>query len=202
MPYSLVPTQDKNLHHTQHFQCCCTINPSLWPGEFGPPHTPITSLAGFMMGCLSIMLGVSIREKKRHATIRRMAKQQKLSSVLSQCRFCFLGHISQMKDSRLPKQLLVCAPVDSKCAAGGEKYRCNDLVLRDLRSCELLEVWHEFAHSRSLWRKVIHDSVESLNVLAEKEEKRRKDERKKLRGDKWMLRWHFTVPILHVFLSL
>ena len=27
--------------------CCCTANTSLWPGEFGPPQTPITSLAGF-----------------------------------------------------------------------------------------------------------------------------------------------------------
>ena len=71
--------------------------------------------------------------------------------------------------------------MDGKCAAGGQKYRWNDLVSRDLKSCKLSEDWHKFAHSLSLWKKVIHDCVESLNVLAEKEEKRRKDERKKLR---------------------
>ena len=86
--------------------------------------------------------------------------------------------------SHLPKQLLVCAPVDGKHAAGRQKYCWNDLLSRDLKSCKLSEDWCEFAHSRSLWRKVIHDHVESLNVLAEKEEKRRKDESKKLRGDK------------------
>ena len=88
-----------------------------------------------------------------------------------------------MNDRRLPKQLLVCAPVDGKCAAGGQKYCWNDLVSRDLKCCKLSEDWHEFVNSRSLWRKVIHDRVESLNVIAEKEEKRWKDERKKLREE-------------------
>ena len=66
-------------------------------------------LQGFVMLCLRVILRVSVREKKWHTTIRRMPKQQKLSSVLSQCRFRFLGHISRMNDIHLPKQLLVCA---------------------------------------------------------------------------------------------
>ena len=70
--------------------------------------------------------------------------------------------------------------MDGKHEAGGQKYRWNVLVSKDLKSCELSEDWCEFAHSRSLWRKVIPDHVESLNMLAEKEEKRWKDERKKL----------------------
>ena len=74
---------------------------------------------------------------------------------------------------------------------------------RDSKSCELSEDWHEFAHSRSLWRKVIHDCIESLNVLAEKEEKRQKDERKKLRERRQVdVEVDFAVPILHVFLLL
>ena len=52
---------------------------------------------------------------------------------------------------------------------------------RDLKSCNLSEDWDEFAHSQSLWQKVIHDRVETPNVLAEMEEKSRKDEWKKLR---------------------
>ena len=144
-------------------------------------HEPqLHRLQGFVMHCLRIILKVSIREKKRNTTIRRMAKQQKLSSVLSQLSLRFLGHISQMNDCRLPKQLLVYAPVDGKLAAGGQKYCWNDLVSRDLKKFKFSEDWREFAHSQTLWRKVIHDHVESLNVLAEKEEKRRKDERKKL----------------------
>ena len=88
-----------------------------------------------------------------------------------------------MNDSHLSKQLLVCASVGGKHEAGGQKYRRNDLVFRDLRSCKLSEDWREYADSQSLWRKVIHDCVESLIVLAEKDEKRWKDERNKLREE-------------------
>ena len=72
-----------------------------------------------------------------------------------------------MKEYHLPNQLLMFAPVDSKCAVGGQKYCWNDVVSRDLKSCELSEDWHEFAHSRSLWQKGIYD-----HVPVEKEEKR------------------------------
>ena len=133
------------------------------------------------MRCLRIILGVPIKEKKQHTTIRRMAKKHRLSSVLSQHKLRFFGHISQMNDSHLPKQLLIFAPVDGKRAAGWQRYRWNNLVLRNLNSCRLSEGWCECAHSPGLWLTVIHDCVESLNVLTEKEEKRWKDERKKLR---------------------
>ena len=47
-------------------------------------HEPqLHRLQGFVMLCFRIILKVSIREKKRHTTIRRIAKQQKMSSVLS-----------------------------------------------------------------------------------------------------------------------
>ena len=77
----------------------------------------------------------------------------------------------------------MCVPVYGKRAPGGQKYSWNDLVSRDLKICRLSEDWRECAHRRGLWQKVINDCVESLNVLAEKEENRRKDERKKLREE-------------------
>ena len=75
---------------------------------------------------------------------------------------------------------------------------------KDLKSCKLSEDWREFAHSRDLWQKVIPDRVESLNVLAEKEEKRRKDERKKQR-ERSQVDAEVALPCTHpafFFLSL
>ena len=71
--------------------------------------------------CFRIILGVSVREKKRHTTMRKMAKQLRISSILSQHRLCFLGHLSRMPEDWLSRQLLVCAPVGCKCSAGGQK---------------------------------------------------------------------------------
>ena len=40
------------------------------------PH--VRRLESFVIQCLRIMLGISIREKKRHTTIRKVAKQQRI----------------------------------------------------------------------------------------------------------------------------
>ena len=74
-----------------------------------------------------------------------------------------------------PETAAGVVPVDGKHAASWWKYNWNDLVSRNLKSCNFSEDWHELAHSWSLWRKVIHDHVESFDVLAEKEKMTRRN---------------------------
>lgn len=45
------------------------------------PH--IRRLESFQINQLRTILGISIREKKRHTTIRKLAKQQRISSILT-----------------------------------------------------------------------------------------------------------------------
>ena len=52
----------------------------------------VCCLESFMIRCMQIILGVSIRQKKHHTTIRKMAKQLRISSILTQCCLRFLGH--------------------------------------------------------------------------------------------------------------
>ena len=54
------------------------------------PH--VRRLESFLIRCLRIILGILVREQKCHAPIRKMAKQQRISSILLQHRLCFLGH--------------------------------------------------------------------------------------------------------------
>ena len=53
------------------------------------PH--VSRLESFVFCCMRMILGISVRQKKRHTTIRKLAKLQRLSSILTQCRLCFLG---------------------------------------------------------------------------------------------------------------
>ena len=71
------------------------------------PH--VRHLESFVIRCLQIILGISVREKKHHTTICKMAKQQRISSILLHPRLHSLGHLSRMSNDRLPKQLLVSA---------------------------------------------------------------------------------------------
>ena len=41
--------------------------------------------------------------------------------------------------------LLVCRPQAGKRLAGGQKRRWNDVVLSDLKKCDLLSDWHDVA---------------------------------------------------------
>ena len=133
------------------------------------------------MRCLRIILGISLREEKRSTEIRRMAKQQRMSSVLMRKRLCFLGHIERMKDERVPKKLLVCATEHGKRSAGGQRLRWSDVVTRDLTRCGLDQCWREKALERDSWRQDIAVKTEKLNAEDEKEEQHRKDEKRRRR---------------------
>ena len=143
------------------------------------PH--VCRLESFVIRCLRIILGISIRQKKRHTTIRKMAKQQRVSTILAQRRLRFLGHLSQMPDHRLPKQLLVSAPVGGKRVVGGQKRRWNDAIATDLNRCNLSGGWREQVQDRESWRTTIKHSAELLNEQAEIAEKSLKDLKKKRR---------------------
>ena len=79
-----------------------------------------------------------------------MAKQQRISSLLTQLRLRLLEHLSRMSEERLPKQLLVSAPVGGKHTAGGQKRRWSDLVANDLKQCNLSRSWWEQAYCMSV----------------------------------------------------
>ena len=139
-------------------------------------------LESFVVRCLWIILGISIRQKKRHTTICKIVKQQRISSILTQCRLRFLGNLSRMSEERLPKQLLVSAPVGGKCAAGGQKRRWSDLVANNLKQCNLSGSWREQAQESDSWRATIRRRVELLSKQAEDKEKSCKDEKKRQRS--------------------
>ena len=139
----------------------------------------VRRLEFFVVRCLRIILGLSVRQKKRHTTIHKIVKQQRISFLLTQRRLHFLGHLSRMSEERLPKQLLVLAPVGGKCTAGGQKRRWSDLVVNDLKQCNLSGSWREQAQECDSWRATIRRRVELLNKQAEDKEKSCKDEKKR-----------------------
>ena len=141
----------------------------------------VRHLESFLVHCLRIILGISVRQKKRHTTIR------KISSILTQRHLRFLGHLSRMSEDRLPKQLLVSAPVGSKRTAGEQKRRWSDLVSNDLKQCNLSRSWREQAQERDSWRATIRHRVELLNKQAEDKEKACKDEQKRRRQQRLLV---------------
>ena len=140
-------------------------------------------LQGFVMRCLKNILRVSLWDKQCNTTMCELAKQR-VSSILVQHRRRLLGHLVRMRDSRLPKKMLVCAPADGSRAAAGQKCRWNDLVVKDLRKCGVEEDWHDVALDRRAWRCVVREGAEELNKHNEHEEVKWKDERRQRRKNR------------------
>ena len=123
---------------------------------------------------------VSMRWPERHLH-QETAHILRVSSLLTLSRLRLLGHIMCMPEDRLPRQLLVCAPAHGGQSAGRQKLRWNDLVLRDLQSCNLDGEWRALTQDQSELRNRVRNGTSNLNQQKEAVEKHRKDEQKRRR---------------------
>ena len=143
-------------------------------------------LQNFVMRCLHTILSISIRDNKRNTSIRKTARQQHVSTLLSQRRLRYAGHLARMDDSRLPRKLMFSALSSGKRSAGGQKCRWNDLLARDLKKIGLGEDWRNKAMDRHEWRRFIKERAQSVNEHDELTEKKQKDDKKR-RREGWQM---------------
>ena len=119
----------------------------------------------------------------RNTEVRSMGCLERVDVMVMRRRLRWLGHVERMKDSRLPKCLLLCKPASGKRSAGGQKRRWNNVIMGDLKRCDLLEDWRETAQDRGAWRYLVSEALSDLNACMERQEKERKDVRKKRREE-------------------
>ena len=131
------------------------------------------------MRCLRIILRMSVRDKLRNVEIRARAGVMTVESMVRRRTLQWLGNLSRMDLSRVPRQLMVCCPEGGKCMPGGQKLRWNDVVSKDLKKGELLSDWRQIAKDRREWKSFVNALVEDMNVNSEVLEKQQKDEQKK-----------------------
>ena len=72
-----------------------------------------------------------------------------------------------MVECHLSRKLLVCASPQDRRSVGGQGMRWNDLVLCDLRNCNLDEVWMILAEDRNEWRNQIWAATQEVNFKKE-----------------------------------
>ena len=130
------------------------------------------------MKCVRVILGVTRWDEKRNTDLRAMADLRRVEVMLMKRRLRWLGHVARMEEARIPKCLLVCKLAGGKRSVGGQKRRWNDVIVNDLKKCELYPNWREQAQVRRSWRGWIWASAEELNEEMEAAERRKKDELK------------------------
>ena len=103
-----------------------------------PSAALLKRLQAFIMWCLRVILGVSRWDQKRNTELRLEAGIERVEVMVMRRRLCWLGHLERMADTRLPRCLLVCRPQAGKHSAGRQKRCWNNVVLGDLKKCDLL----------------------------------------------------------------
>ena len=165
------------------------ILPTLLYGSetWAPLSKHLKRLQSFVIRCLRIILGVSVKEKRRHTDIRARANIDTVETMVRKRRLRWLGHVARMDPERIPRQLLVCKFETGRRTVGGQKMRWADAVTKDLKRCKLDKDWRAIAQDRDKWNAMVESRVNDLNAEAEELEKRKKDERKERREKRSML---------------
>ena len=57
------------------------------------------------------------------------------------------------------KCLLMCKPAKGRRSVGGQKKRWSDMMMEDLKRCDLLEDWKETAQDRGAWRCFVMEAL-------------------------------------------
>ena len=119
----------------------------------------------------------------RNTELRSLAGQERVEIMLMRRRLRWLGHVQRMEGCRLPKCLLMCKPAKGRRSVGGQKKRWSDMMMEDLKRCDLLEDWKETAQDRGAWRCFVMEALSNVNERMEAQEKERKDIMKKRREE-------------------
>lgn len=120
------------------------------------PKTSLKPLEKFQMKCLRNILGLSLWDKKSNEEIRKMTNQPKVESLMRYRRQQWLGHISRMEDSRLPKRILFGQLKGRRRKK--QRKRWSDGVLEDHEKMSLTN-WYDTARDRKKWRQVIKQQL-------------------------------------------
>ena len=146
--------------------------------SWAPLNHHIQRLNTFINRCIRTILGLSLFDKLRNTDLRRRANIERVETILQRRRLRWLGHIERMKNTRLPKQLLVSKFEEGKRPHGKQRQRWHDVMNADLKSLNMVSSWRTKALNRSQWRKEVNVKLNALNQFKEDKEKDKKDRKK------------------------
>ena len=112
-------------------------------------------LEGFHNYCIQVIIGVSkTRQGKEWITTRELAgwfgMTENMADIIRKHQCRWLGHLSRMDNSRIPKQLVFGELIKTHHGHGPK--RCwRDIAAMDIRVLGIEGDWYEIAQDRQQW---------------------------------------------------
>uniref|UniRef100_A0A803TRR0 ribonuclease H n=1 Tax=Anolis carolinensis TaxID=28377 RepID=A0A803TRR0_ANOCA len=120
-------------------------------------HTQL--LEYFHQCCLKKILQIAWEDRRTNASVLEEAKTS-IEAMLLRHQLRWTGHIVQMLDHRLPKQMLYSELKNGKRNVGGQEKRFKDGLKANLKNCGIdTENWEALALECSNWRSAVTSSA-------------------------------------------
>ena len=114
----------------------------------------------FHMRCPTCILGITWKDKVTNKVVLEKAGIPSLYTLLKQRRMRWLGHVTRMKDDRIPKDLLYGELATGKRPTGRPQLRFKDVCKRDLQVLGInTDSWEVTATDRDAWRHTVKVGV-------------------------------------------
>ena len=110
----------------------------------------------FHMCCLRRILGITWQDKVTNNAVLEKAGLPSLYALLKQRRMRWPGHMTRMKDGRIPKDLLYGELATGKRPTGRPQLRFKDVCKRYLQALGInTDSWEVIATDRDAWRHIL-----------------------------------------------
>ena len=113
--------------------------------------------------CLRIILKIHWSNFVTNVEVLQLAEITSIEAMLLKSQFRWAGHVSRMKDQRLPKITLYGELSTGHRDRGAPKKRYKDHLKKSLDNCHIdHHQWSTLAADREAWRGIIHQAVSSF----------------------------------------
>lgn len=139
----------------------------------------IRLLERFHQRCLRSILNIRWSDYVTNVEVLEQAEITSIEAMLLKTQLRWAGHVSRMKDHRLPKIVLYGELSTGNRHRGAPKKRFKDSLKKSLQACHINQhQWSDLAADREAWRRVVHQSVSSFEknrkaALVEKRSRRK-----------------------------
>ena len=123
-----------------------------------------------------LILGITWQDRVTNKVVLEKAGIPSLYTLLKQRRMRWLGHVTRMRDGRIPKDLLYGELATGKKPTGRPQLRFKDVCKQDLQAFGInTDSWEVTAPDRDAWRHTV-----KLGLSQHEETQRVKAEEKRL----------------------
>ena len=120
----------------------------------------IKLLEQFQQRCLRSICNIKWQDRISNIQVLERCGVTSVESQIVKAQLRWVGHLTRMEDSRIPKAVFYSQLSSGKRSLGRPRLRYKDTLKQNLKACSIdLNSWEVTAKERAKWRHTCHEGV-------------------------------------------